>query len=33
MSPIAIPDHGGAHKLCVMEVVKGGDERLLPDQR
>jgi len=26
-------DHGGAHKLCVMEVVKGGDERLLPDQR
>ena len=28
-----ILDHGGAHKLCVMEVVKGADERLLTDQR
>ena len=22
----AIADHGGAHKLCVMELVKGADE-------
>ena len=22
----AIADHGGAHKLCVMELVKGTDE-------
>ena len=28
-----IPDHGGSHKLCVMEVVKGADETLAPDQR
>ena len=25
-STSAITDHGGAHKLCVMELVKGTDE-------
>ena len=28
-----ILDHGTAHKLCVMELIKGADDTLLPDQR